>query len=458
MAPLPKEETQMETSIQKKFNALGGTAVFGKPVGQLSLIGHKAPAMQGAPDDKPEPQDTVLGWVQHYERGSIYVKGDDQGDGPPFAVLGALDKKYASLHGPQNMGALGFPVADPVDALKDGGSQSRFEHGVITLQPGQAIAHALLGDMASGWFAAGGLKGPGYPLADAAPVAGGAFVPCSNAARMFLKPSLGAHEVHGKILDTYLQEGGPGGSRGFPIANTQTLASGATFSDFENGVIAMRAGPGSVAFDVTALPLVSDPKAQGSLPGTQMFSRATDLIGKNIPPKVKFGASTYALSIDSGGAPRADTTQNFTTWIQRPNTAPFDPSGPVSDYTRVGGVLFNRGYRVFVRLQVDNPGPDIKVDVHLSAALTLNRQSGTITASPVVWNSDPDIPGITVFLANAFGPGAPTEWQVQDAVSSELQKLQQKTIPVVTLDPTVAPLIASVKTRTNGELSVYVVL
>lgn len=442
--------------IQAKFAALGGAGFFGKPVGQRTVIGHMPPAMHNAPDDKPEPH-TIFGWVQHYEKGSIYVKGEDYEDGlPTHAVMGALDAKYSAMHGP--LGVLGFPVADPLDVLKDGGRLSRFEHGVIALRPGQGIAHELHGDMAAGWDAAGGLSGPGYPLSDATPVAGGAgeAVNCSNGAKVFHKPTVGAYEVHGKILDLYLKLGGPGGDHGFPIANTQTMSNGYTFSDFENGVVALAPG-GTAAFDITPLfeapePAPGQPIGLGSQSAQTVFDQAIRLVRQMVPPKVTVLGSTYNVSIVQG--PRADTKRPLATWEQRPDNAPFDPAGPISDYVRVGGKLFNRGYLLALKLDVDNPGPDITINVDLSIALALDRKQRTVTASPVAWDIKPQIPALTTFAGNAFGSGAPTDQQIEDGVTPILQALADKPIQVSSNVPSTVGVI---KTRTNGKLQFFLV-
>ncbi|MEQ6349927.1 LGFP repeat-containing protein [Ralstonia pseudosolanacearum] len=440
--------------IQQKFVALGGAGFFGKPLGQRRLIGHAPPAMQNAPHDKPETH-TIAGWAQDYEKGSIYAKGEDVEDAAvAYAVMGVLNAKFIPMHGP--LGGLGFPVADPVDVLKDGGRLSRFEHGVITLQPGQGAAHVLLGDMAAGWAAAGGLKGPGYPLSDAVSVASGAgeAVACSSGAKVFHKPALGAYEVHGKILDFYLQVGGPGGNRGFPIANTQTMPTGQAFSDFENGVIALAAN-GSHAFDVTPFPEVAKPQpgqdiAFGSQKAKTIFDQAIRVIREHIPSRVNVLGSNYNVSIVEG--PRADTKVNLDKWEQRSPDAPLDPKGPISDYARIKGTLFNRGYLLHLKLDVDNPGPDVTIGVDVSIALALNRALGRITALPVAWDVKPDIPGLVTFAGNAFGHGAPTDDQIRDAVNPFLQNLADHPIPIANDIP---PIVSTIKTRTNGALHVF---
>jgi uncharacterized protein with LGFP repeats len=49
--------------------------------------------------------------------------------------------------------------------------------------------------------------------------------------------SAGIHEVHGPVLQRYLQEGGPAGALGFPTTDVHKLKNGNLRSVFEHGVI-----------------------------------------------------------------------------------------------------------------------------------------------------------------------------------------------------------------------------
>ncbi len=77
---------------------------------------------------------------------------------------------------------------------------------------------------------------PGLPTSRQMKVAGGRRQKFAKAT-IYFKAGLGAHEISGDVLAYYLDQGGPGGSLGFPTSDVRTLASGATRATFENGTI-----------------------------------------------------------------------------------------------------------------------------------------------------------------------------------------------------------------------------
>ncbi|MEW6059490.1 MAG: SpoIID/LytB domain-containing protein [Actinomycetota bacterium] len=77
---------------------------------------------------------------------------------------------------------------------------------------------------------------PGLPTSRQAGVAGGERQQFQRAT-IFFKDGLGAHDLSGSLLDFYLQEGGPGGSLGFPTSDVENLENGGTKVTFENGTV-----------------------------------------------------------------------------------------------------------------------------------------------------------------------------------------------------------------------------
>jgi SpoIID/LytB domain protein len=77
---------------------------------------------------------------------------------------------------------------------------------------------------------------PGLPTSRRQVVAGGQRQRFQRAT-IFYRSDLGAHAIGGAVLQTYLDEGGPGGHLGFPTTDVRTLSGGARRARFEHGVI-----------------------------------------------------------------------------------------------------------------------------------------------------------------------------------------------------------------------------
>jgi uncharacterized protein with LGFP repeats len=88
-------------------------------------------------------------------------------------------------------------------------------------------AKGVLGFPASGVV---GLKKP------AGCSSGGCFREKFTNGRIYLKQTIGAHEVHGQVLGYYLAHGGAEGSFGFPISDV-SVSTGVATSKFEHGTI-----------------------------------------------------------------------------------------------------------------------------------------------------------------------------------------------------------------------------
>jgi hypothetical protein len=100
----------------------------------LSLGAHTG--FLGRPVSDETPAASEGGLFNHFEGGSIFWTAQ----WGVFEVHGPIRQKWSELGWEQ--GFLGFPVTDVLAIPDSGGQYSVFEHGIITLQPGQAEAVA----------------------------------------------------------------------------------------------------------------------------------------------------------------------------------------------------------------------------------------------------------------------------------------------------------------------------
>jgi SpoIID/LytB domain protein len=77
---------------------------------------------------------------------------------------------------------------------------------------------------------------PGLPKSRQVSVAGGKRQAFAEGT-IYASDATGAHELHGPVLDRYKDEGGPGGSLGFPTTDVRKLKNGNLRARFEHGVI-----------------------------------------------------------------------------------------------------------------------------------------------------------------------------------------------------------------------------
>jgi SpoIID/LytB domain protein len=84
---------------------------------------------------------------------------------------------------------------------------------------------------------------PGLPQAQQADVAGGTRQEFADGT-IYFRGNVGAHWIHGRVLDYYLAQRGPGGGLGFPTSDVEAGSDGRTWATFQNGKIACPAGAG----------------------------------------------------------------------------------------------------------------------------------------------------------------------------------------------------------------------
>ena len=77
---------------------------------------------------------------------------------------------------------------------------------------------------------------PGLPRSRQTQVAGGLRQKFDDAT-IYFSQGTGAHELHGPVLEHYVENGGPGGRLGFPITDVRRLSNGNLRAGFEHGVI-----------------------------------------------------------------------------------------------------------------------------------------------------------------------------------------------------------------------------
>lgn len=88
----------------------------------------------------------------------------------------------------------------------------------------------------------------GPPTADAVDEPGGGKSMPFERGTVYWSPTTGAKVVRGALLQTYLDEGGPGGGLGYPVGD-ETVEGARVFSEFEGWVIALEAGEMSVVIE-----------------------------------------------------------------------------------------------------------------------------------------------------------------------------------------------------------------
>ena len=141
---------------------------------------------------------------------------------------------------------LGMPVTDETTAADGAGRFNDFAGGASAYWSPSTGAHLVYGGIRERWLAAGGVKGPGYPVSDEADAAGGGrFNDFSRSASVYWSSGTGAHVVLGAIRDRWAAVGGAGGGLGLPSSEEYDW-SGGRRSDFAHGWVAWSPATGAV--------------------------------------------------------------------------------------------------------------------------------------------------------------------------------------------------------------------
>jgi SpoIID/LytB domain protein len=152
-------------------------------------------------------------------------------------VTGVLRERYDAL-----MCAPGRPASRRFSV--SGGAYQRFADGALYLASGRTTAAWSHGAIYAKYVRFGGTRSVlGFPRSDVlrlkAPPgcgSGGCAREKFERGLIYLKRPVGAHELHGAVLDYYLSHGGAGGALGFPTSDV-TRVSGGRSATFEHGTV-----------------------------------------------------------------------------------------------------------------------------------------------------------------------------------------------------------------------------
>jgi uncharacterized protein with LGFP repeats/GH25 family lysozyme M1 (1,4-beta-N-acetylmuramidase) len=164
---------------------------------------------------------------------------------------------YLSVNGPVRSmwqqtgferGPLGYPTSNAICGLRDGGCFQTFQTGSIA-SAGSAGTHIVWGDMALAWRASGREGGPlGYPTADEVCrlANGGCYQNFEKGATIW-SPASGAQlSLTGPIRAAWQQQGFENGVLGYPTsAQTCGLVGGGCYQDFQGGAIIWSSATGA---------------------------------------------------------------------------------------------------------------------------------------------------------------------------------------------------------------------
>jgi uncharacterized protein with LGFP repeats len=187
------------------------------------------------------------GCYQFFTGGAVYSSATEG----VHTVLGAVVPKWGQTG--YERGALGYPTADTVCGLRDGGCSSAFENGVIAWSPSSG-AHVVTGTALDRWSTSSAESGPlGYPTGDT--TCGLLDSGCATTFQygvLYDSASTDVVRVTGAIEGRYRTLGAERSALGYPTADEVCgLAGGGCVQHFQNGDVYWSPGNGARA--------VSDP-------------------------------------------------------------------------------------------------------------------------------------------------------------------------------------------------------
>ncbi|WP_258868379.1 hypothetical protein [Arthrobacter sp. RT-1] len=174
------------------------------------------------------------GVYQVYQGGVIMYS---PASGARLSSFGPIRDKWADT-GFEN-GVLGYPVSDVITGLRNGGSYQAYQHGGI-FSSAATGTHAITHGINGKWRAQGAENGPlGYPTADEVHGIkdGGSWQGFEGGAIMF-SPASGAAISTGVIRDKWASTGFENGRMGYPTTDVVTgLKEGGSFQNYQGGSI-----------------------------------------------------------------------------------------------------------------------------------------------------------------------------------------------------------------------------
>ncbi|SOC48976.1 Metallo-peptidase family M12B Reprolysin-like [Blastococcus aggregatus] len=140
-------------------------------------------------------------------------------------VTGAVEDRYDALA--DERGHMGYPVTDTICGLAGGGCFQVFQYGWLYWSPATG-AHAVKGGIGYTWLVSGAENGAlGYPVSDE--VCGLRDGGCSthfSGGSIYWSPATGAGIVSGAIRDAWAAEGSEAGSLGYPVGREYAVPGG----------------------------------------------------------------------------------------------------------------------------------------------------------------------------------------------------------------------------------------
>lgn len=177
-----------------------------------------------------------LGHYRHFQHGSIYHKLELS---IAAEVHGLIRDRWAELGWENSF--LGFPLTDEIDVEGVSGRTNTFEGGVISWSPSTG-AHEVHGAILERWMELGREAGFGFPLTDetSTPDGRGRFNHFTGGS-IYWTPETGAVEIVGAMKSRWASAGWEQSSLGYPVApEFIPPPDGVTLQDFEHGYLAMQ--------------------------------------------------------------------------------------------------------------------------------------------------------------------------------------------------------------------------
>jgi uncharacterized protein with LGFP repeats len=173
------------------------------------------------------------GCYQHFQGGSVYLSGGT----PAVPVVGGLREAWAAKGWEHS--SLGYPAAERICGLRDGGCLQRFEKGTLYSSASTA-ARAVTGPTADGWARQGWEGGAlGYPVSDTTcGLADGGCYQHFQGGTVMYSPASGSWAVAGVLRDGWFRAGSEGGVLGYPAgAQFCGLRDGGCLQQFAGGAV-----------------------------------------------------------------------------------------------------------------------------------------------------------------------------------------------------------------------------